>query len=313
MPRGYILPNTSGVTWRNSYTGRTPQRELSIHTSLGGPGERCHTVSGEQASTPICAKRPHTLVCYELIWHWAHLNVTQWIHVGVQRYKYPGFNWANHSLWDHGALNFDLRCLACHHHQAQEDLLVDEMHEQGHVQDQVDGEDEASQPRKPTLLLTSSHGLERPPHRPGMPRPPWMLIDAYGGKKAFNLKEELPMKRLPWGLKHAVVMLGGNDISVPKWRWRTARKLNLKTTEKTANNLVEIYKHLREDQQIEGVTIFALLPCPSDEVYLPGLVDATNGFLAYVPVGQMVSLNTHFRALFRAHNFIKEIIQRLLS
>ena len=133
-------------------------------------------------------------------------------------------------------------------------------------------------PRKPTLL-TILHGLERPPHRPGMPRPPWMLIDAYGDKKAFNLKEKLPMKRLPWSLKHAIVMLDCNDISVPKWRRRTAWKPNLKTEEKTANNLVEIYKHLREDRQIERVTIVALLPRPSDEVYIPGLVDATNGFL----------------------------------
>ena len=134
-------------------------------------------------------------------------------------------------------------------------------------------------PRQPTLLLTSSHGLEHPPHRPGMPRPPWMLVDAYGGKKSFHLKAELPTKTLPKGLKHAVVMLGGNDISVPRWRRRTSKKPNSTTVKNTATNLVEIYRHLKEDRRIERVTIVALLPRPSDDAYLPCLVEATNRHL----------------------------------
>ena len=55
----------------------------------------------------------------------------------------------------------------------------------------------AVKPRLPTLLLTSSHGLQKPKHRPGITPPPWMLIDCYGGKKASDLKTKLETKELP--------------------------------------------------------------------------------------------------------------------
>ena len=49
----------------------------------------------------------------------------------------------------------------------------------------------------------------------GFVRPPWMLIDCESGKTAEKLLRELPGKRLPRGLQHAVVMIGGN--------WRNRR------------------------------------------------------------------------------------------
>ena len=135
-------------------------------------------------------------------------------------------------------------------------------------------------PRLPTLLLTSSHGLEKPKHRPGITRPPWMLIDCYGGKKARDLKTELETKELPSGLRHVVVMLGGNDVSVPPRRRRTAKKPDDETADATAWDLVQVYHHhLKYVRLVERVTVVALLPRPSDGNYLPGLFDKTNDLL----------------------------------
>ena len=109
----------------------------------------------------------------------------------------------------------------------------------------------AVKPRLPTLLLTSSHGLQKPKHRPGITPPPWMLIDCYGGKKVSDLKTSLPP--------------------------------------------TQVYVRL-----VEHVTVVALLPRPSNERYLPGLVDKTNDLLKFY-----MSCNGSDWDLFLPKGFVK--------
>ena len=124
-------------------------------------------------------------------------------------------------------------------------------------------------PRLLTLLLTSSHRLEKPKHRPGITRPPWMLIDCYGGEKARNLKTELETKELPSGLRHAVVILGGNDVSVPPRRRSTAKKPDDETADVTTWDPVQVYHRLKYVRLVERVTVVALLPSETQRWELP--------------------------------------------
>ena len=156
-------------------------------------------------------------------------------------------------------------------------------------------------PKKPTLLLTSSHGIERPYSRPGFVRPPWMLIDCESGKTAEKLLRELPGRRLPRVLQHAVVMIGGNDVSVKPSRRAFTPKPNNITASNTAWNLLQIYRFLRFSAQVPRVTVVELLPRPGDEVYLPGLVDRTNEL-----IGNYMSNNGYDHDVLKVKNMKEE-------